>query len=371
MFKIKGYLKKFWYLILACICLLFVQAQTELTLPDYMSDIVSVGIQAGGFASPVSDVLTEETYQHLLLFVDQKDQKTVKKDYKKVSKVNQDIIDTFPKAKGKTVYQLKDLSSDEESELEDILMKPMLIITSLDSMDTSSKEYQEKFGQLPPNMSVYDAISFMDESQKSKMFEDMDTRIDTMGESTLKIAAGNGVKAEYKKLGADIDKVQTDYIFKTGLKMLGIALLGTVAAISVAFFATKVGAGVARALRKDVFEKVESFKDDTKTIDSIYKAGDQGYVYKMIVDGFGGKKSITFMVGFSSDGKIAGYTVLSSGETKGIGSQVGEETFVKSVIGKSNGDEVDAISGATISSTAIKTALNTASSHFASNYQGK
>ena len=56
-----------------------------------------------------------------------------------------------------------------------------------------------------------------------------------MGESTLKIAAGNGVKAEYKKLGADIDKVQTDYIFKTGLKMLGIALLGTVAAISVAF----------------------------------------------------------------------------------------------------------------------------------------
>ena len=262
MFKIKGYLKKFWYLILACICLLFVQAQTELTLPDYMSDIVSVGIQAGGFASPVSDVLTEETYQHLLLFVDQKDQKTVKKDYKKVSKVNQDIIDTFPKAKGKTVYQLKDLSSDEESELEDILMKPMLIITLLDSMDTSSKEYQEKFGQLPPNMSVYDAISFMDESQKSKMFEDMDTRIDTMGESTLKIAAGNGVKAEYKKLGADIDKVQTDYIFKTGLKMLGIALLGTVAAISVAFFATKVGAGVARALRKDVFEKVESFSNE-------------------------------------------------------------------------------------------------------------
>lgn len=64
--------------------------------------------------------------------------------------------------------------------------------------------------------------------------------IDTMGESTLKIAAGNGVKAEYKKLGADIDKVQTDYIFKTGLKMLGIALLGTVAAISVAFFATKL-----------------------------------------------------------------------------------------------------------------------------------
>ena len=65
---------------------MFVQAQTELTLADYMSDIVPVGIQAGGFASPVSDVLTEETYQHLLLFVDQKDQKTVKKGIKKLVK---------------------------------------------------------------------------------------------------------------------------------------------------------------------------------------------------------------------------------------------------------------------------------------------
>lgn len=261
MLKIRGYLKKFWYLIIACICLLFVQAQTELTLPDYMSDIVSVGIQAGGFASSVSDVLTEETYQHLLLFVDQQDQKLVKKSYHK-EKADQDLLDTFPKAKGKEIYKLKDISSKDEDQLEDILMKPMLLITSLDSMDTSSKEYQEKFGQLPPNMTVYDAISFMDDSQKAKMFNSIDKQMDTMGESTLKIAAGNGVKAEYKKLGADIDKVQTDYILKTGLKMLGIALIGTIAAISVAFFATKVGAGVARALRKDVFEKVESFSNE-------------------------------------------------------------------------------------------------------------
>lgn len=81
------------------------------------------------------------------------------------------------------------------------------------------------------------------------------------GRKYFKIVAGNGVKAEYKKLGADIDKVQTDYIFKTGLKMLGIALLGTVVS-NFSCFATKVGAGVARALRKDVFEKVESFSNE-------------------------------------------------------------------------------------------------------------
>ncbi len=260
MLKIRKYLKKFWFFILACICLLFVQAQSELTLPDYMSDIVSVGIQAGGFASPVSDILTEDTYQHLMLFVDKKDQQKVKDAYQ-LKTVNADIKDTFPKAKGK-VYKLKDLSDKKESQLEDILMKPMLMVTSIDSMDPASKEYQEKFGQLPPQMSVYDVIGMMNDEQKDKMFNDIDKKMDTMGESTLKIAAGNGVKAEYKRLGGDIDKVQTDYIFRAGLKMLGIALIGTLAAITVAFFSSRVGAGVARALRKDVFKKVESFSNE-------------------------------------------------------------------------------------------------------------
>ena len=49
MLKLKHYFKKFWIPILFCIGLLFLQSQTELALPDYMSDIVSVGIQAGGF----------------------------------------------------------------------------------------------------------------------------------------------------------------------------------------------------------------------------------------------------------------------------------------------------------------------------------
>lgn len=264
MLKLKHYFKKFWAPILLCVGLLFLQSQSELALPDYMSDIVSVGIQAGGFDSAVSDVLSEETYNHLLVLMDEEDQQQFMDAYKLVepSNLDKDTLDKFPKAKGQNIYKLKDLSEKKLDRLESILVKPMLMVTSIDGMDKNSKEYQEQFGQLPPNMTPYDALAMMDNTTKAKMFSKIDSQMETMGESTLKIAAGNGVKAEYSRLGCDTDKIQNDYILWSGLKMLAIALAGTVCAVACGFLASKVGAGVSRLLRRDVFEKVESFSNE-------------------------------------------------------------------------------------------------------------
>ena len=264
MLKLKHYFKKFWAPILLCVGLLFMQSQSELALPDYMSDIVSVGIQAGGFDSAVSDVLSEETFNHLLVLLNEDDQIILEDSYKLVASkdVDQELLDKFSKAKGKNLYELKELDDEEMDQLEDILIKPMLMITSIYSMDPNSKEYQEQFGSLPAGMSPYDAIGMMPQDQKDKMFEKIDQQMETMGESTLKIAAGNGVKAEYEKLGCDVDQVQNSYILQTGIKMLGIALIGTACAIGCGFLASKVGSGVSRLLRSDVFKKVESFSNE-------------------------------------------------------------------------------------------------------------
>ena len=264
MLKIKRYLLKFWPLMIICFGLLFVQSQSELALPDYMSDIVSTGIQAGGFDSPVSEVLSEETYQHLLIFISQEDQKTVKQAYQffENKDIKQEIKDCYTKIEQHNIYLLKDISQKKQDQLEQILTKPMLIVTSIDAMDPTSQEYQEHFGQLPQGMSVYDVLSYTPQDKKDEMFQSIDEQMETMGDSTLKIAAGNGVKAEYIKLGRDVDAVQNNYIFQSGLKMLAIALIGTIAAITVAYCSSRFGAGVARDLRKDVFEKVESFSNE-------------------------------------------------------------------------------------------------------------
>lgn len=263
MLKLMKYIKKFWLPILFCVGLLFGQSQAELSLPDYMSNIVSVGIQAGGFDQATSEVFSKDTFEHLLIFVSEDKQQLVKDSYQlvKANEIDSDTLDTLPKAKGQDIYKLKNLDNETADLLERALVKPMLMVTSIDSMDPTSKEYQERFGNLPEGVGVYQALSMMPEEQKAEMSKEIDTQMKTMGDSTISIAAGNGAKAEYSKLGGDIEAVQTNYIFNVGLKMLGIALLGTLAAITVSLLSSRVGAGLARDVRKDVFEKVESFSN--------------------------------------------------------------------------------------------------------------
>lgn len=261
MIKLRKFAYKFWLPILLCIGCVFVQSQSELALPDYMSQIVTNGIQAGGFESPVADVFSDETFQHLLVFVDDDQKSVIESSYTftKHDDLKSNIKDEFPKLKD--AYVLNDLSSEQEDQLESALIKPMLMVTSIDSMDKDSKEYQERFGQLPAGVDVYQVFAMMNADAKKEMTKQIDEQINAMGESTMLIAGGNGVKAEYKALGADVDSIQTRYILASGLKMLGIALLGSIAAMLSAFLSSRVGAGVARNLRKAVFEKVESFSN--------------------------------------------------------------------------------------------------------------
>lgn len=261
MIKLRKFAYKFWLPILLCIGCVFIQSQSELALPDYMSKIVTNGIQAGGFDSPVADVFSDETFKHLLVFADDEQKKTIESSYTYTSYENlkDNFKEEFPKLKN--AYVLNDLSKDEKSQLESALIKPMLMVSSIDSMDKNSKEYQERFGNLPADMDIYQVFSMMDANTKKEMTKKIDTQIDAMGESTMLIAGGNGVKTEYLALGADVDSIQTRYILSSGLIMLAIALLGSVAAMISAFLSSCVGAGVARDLRKAVFEKVESFSN--------------------------------------------------------------------------------------------------------------
>lgn len=262
MIKLRKFAYKFWLPILLCIGCVFIQSQSELALPDYMSQIVSNGIQAGGFDSPVADVFSEETFQHLLVFADDDQKSVIESSYTftKQEDLKSNIKEEFPKLKD--AYVLNDLSKEEKDKLESALIKPTLMVTSIDSMDKDSKEYQERFGKLPEGVDVYQVFEMMDPNAKKEMTKQIDSQMEAMGESTMLIAGGNGVKAEYKALGANVDSIQTRYILTAGLKMLGIALLGSIAAMLSAFLSSRVGAGVARNLRKAVFEKVESFSNN-------------------------------------------------------------------------------------------------------------
>ena len=255
MIKLRRYLKPFIVSILIVIGLLYVQAQTELALPDYMSKIITNGIQAGGFEDAVMDVCSKDTYDLMKVFMSEEDQKTLDEHYTLVESQNIDeaTLKKYPDAKDKDIYVLNDKA--DRTALNHIMVKPLLLATGIQT----SEQAEQMLSQLPEGVTIAQAIEMMPKEQLAEMTEGIDEKFDTLGESSMTIAASNGVKMEYKTLGRDTDAVQNNYILKIGGMMLGIALLGSAAAITVGYFSSRIGAGVSRKLRRDVFNKVQHF----------------------------------------------------------------------------------------------------------------
>lgn len=255
MIKLRRYLKPFIVSILIVIGLLYVQAQTELALPDYMSKIITNGIQAGGFEDAVMDVCSKDTYDLMRVFMSEEDQKTLDEHYTLVESQNIDeaTLKKYPDAKGKDIYVLNDKA--DRTALNHIMVKPLLLATGIQT----SEQAEQMLSQLPEGVTLAQAIEMMPKEQLAEMTDGIDEKFDTLGESSMTIAASNGVKMEYKTLGRDTDAVQNNYILKIGGMMLGIALLGSAAAITVGYFSSRIGAGVSRKLRQDVFNKVQHF----------------------------------------------------------------------------------------------------------------
>ena len=92
MVKVLKFAKKLWYVMLLILALLVVQVFCELTLPDYTSDIVDVGIQNKGVEYPVPEKMSEETYQNLALFLSEDQKKIMDDHYEKQKDVYLSLI---------------------------------------------------------------------------------------------------------------------------------------------------------------------------------------------------------------------------------------------------------------------------------------
>lgn len=235
MLKIFRYLKKA-YIPIACIVLLLcVQVSCELTIPTYTSNIVNVGIQQGGIEDAVPDAMREETMQALGRMMKQKDAEKVKDAYELYTKkqVKNSDYDSYKKGR---LYVRKDISKKEREDLDKILSKPMLML---------EMKMMQQSGQTKENASM---------AQKFK-----GKSIDEMPDSIISQAAISFVKTEYKAMGLDLDRIQTNYMLKTGVIMVGLALLAMAVAVTVVLLSAKLAARLSRILRDRIFKKVMDF----------------------------------------------------------------------------------------------------------------
>ena len=253
MLKVFKYLKSSIFSVLAVILLLFVQAYLDLTLPDYTSKMVNVGVQQGGIENAAISEIGEDTLNTLVLLMDKSDAKYIMNHYEKT--------DTY---KGEDIYELKEDSNVDK--ISSIMAKPMMILSYASQEANSSSDSDTVSFDLPEGVSLSQALSMMGDAEREKMLQQIDKKIKDIPDTIVDQAAVSYVKAEYQRIGVDADHIQTMYILKVGLIMLGIAFSAMAVGILIVFIGSRMAARLARTLRHKVFTKVVGFsKNEIKT----------------------------------------------------------------------------------------------------------
>lgn len=266
MIKLTKYLKPFIGMIIAAVILLFVQAMCDLALPDYTSNIVNKGIQQGGITSAVPEALRQSEMNKIKIFMSDDESKEVLNNYTLIDSSSSSYnkyVKSYPDLKNEPVYVLNKIDKSETDKLNPIMGKALLSVSGVEKIKQTAKDGFISFNgmKIPANADLFAMFGKMPKEQLAKIKDEMNTKFSSMGTSMIIQSAVSEIKAEYKALGMDTNKIQSRYIINTGIIMLLVSLLSGACTVAVGFFAAKTAAGLARDLRKSVFKKVESFSN--------------------------------------------------------------------------------------------------------------
>ena len=299
MLKVLKNLKNSWITVLIIVILLCVQAVTDLALPDYTSKIVNVGIQYGGIEEAIPEVVSEEAMEELLFFTENDEQ--ILENYDLVAenldhhqeKVIKKYLGNEYNVEENNLYVLKDLDEEQLSNLENLMISPLVEYSAITSEETAtqikeqimqtmtenmassallenenltsqttSENSEDTMAQMQTNledMNVMDLLEQMPEGQQAVVLEQFTNYTSQMSDSLKEQAGISTVKQLYIDLGVDTDKLQNDYILLSGLQMLGIALISMTCAVTIMLCSSRVAAKLGKTLRDKVFKKVLSF----------------------------------------------------------------------------------------------------------------
>lgn len=234
--RIIRYLKNCKIAVTLILCLLVVQAFTDLALPNYTSDIVDVGIQQSGVEHASTDEMTAKTHDEIAMMLPADDEQTFRDAYTETDD---------------GTYKLNDQGKKEQEELDRMVAMPLVAI-----------HYSSQIPDLDLDqvMQAYEAGA-IDKQKILDMLDEAKQHMGDMGDSIVDQQAIEAAKAEYESLGYNLSDLQMGYLLRVGFMMLGLAALGMVAAVLVGFIASRTAAKVGATLRAKLFRQVVSFSD--------------------------------------------------------------------------------------------------------------
>ena len=267
--KVLFYLKRSWKSVFVILALLVVQAMCDLTLPDYTSRIINVGVQQGGIEYAAPEVIEKENLEDILLFADYQTDKEILSYYQLIDKNElsdkeyEKLVKKYPTLKEKELYQLKNTNTKTLEEVSDLLTEPMLVEFMLTQDGEQSETIQNQIKQFFPSemqsLELIEILRALPEEQMTQIRNQIHEKFTDFPDSMKSQSAISAVKADYQSLGMNTDDMQTKYILVSGFKMLALALVSMAATISVGFLGARTAAKLAKDLREGVYEKVLSF----------------------------------------------------------------------------------------------------------------
>ncbi len=267
MIRLAKYAKPFLPGILLAVILLFVQANADLALPDYMSRIVNVGIQQSGVENAIALAMRQSTMERLALFMTAEEEASVRQIYTLVDATSPDyeqLVRDYPALAQEPLYVRQPVDRATVERLNPIMGRAWLVVYGIEQALANPQMAATLFpgfdlSRLPPGVDVFALLGQMPAAQRAQIRAAIDQRFAAMGDNFIAQAAIAPVRAEYQALGMDLAALQNSYILRTGMNMLLLTLLFVVCVIAVGYLAARVSAGLARDLRRLVFAKVESF----------------------------------------------------------------------------------------------------------------
>ncbi|MCH5349218.1 MAG: ABC transporter ATP-binding protein [Oscillospiraceae bacterium] len=251
MIKILKHLGRSWICVPIVFVLLIIQASCDLALPQYTSNIVDVGIQQGGIENAVLETISGKQFEKLLMF----DKSGVLWKYYNYSEGSENAT--------LMTYSSK---SEEKNAMEyaaEYITYPAAVVYALDNMDMSQMPADSGMSamMLPDGMSLTDALLMMPEEQRGAVVDKINEAFEGYSEIMLSQMAVEFARNELISQGADMDNIRMTYIFRTGFRMLGIALSMALITVAVGFFAAQTAALFGMNVREKVFRKVVSFSN--------------------------------------------------------------------------------------------------------------
>ncbi len=261
--RLAKYLKPYLLLLSAAILLLFIQAYANLALPDYMSNIVNVGIQQGGVTGAVPEAIRKTEMDRLTLFMNGSDAKLLLSAYHLVqpgTAESKTLVPRYPSIATEPVYVRRQVETATLSALDPIVKAAWVALSGLKQAGTNP----EAAGMLGLSGAVPggDPISMfrsLPQDRRVQIAAAINEKFAAMGPKMASQEAASAVKAEYQALGMNMERYQTAYMLRIGAIMLILTIIAAVAAISTGFISARIASGIARDLRAAVFERVESF----------------------------------------------------------------------------------------------------------------